>query len=288
MHMQMILVPNSVKKPRVVSSFFPSAIFERPPPPRPLVYAQLASAAVALCVLHLSFVACAIQLRRAARSPALLSFSTHILFYAPLLMSLAGVLAALNLLTLLVHLPLSGSWYAQLASPAVALCTLHLTFVGARGRAIQRSTAALLRPLVLTLCGLNLLRAPASSPPSCSLRSSTKYQAHRPRAPDTALTPNPPSSTLNSHAALLCPLRPLVLIALTLSGLNVLRALVYLPLTLLYRVVALFAALARLRRHPRRTLTSTSTPTRCHCPPRLLRVRAALHLLHAVQGQDFE
>ncbi|KAJ7754461.1 hypothetical protein B0H16DRAFT_1886570 [Mycena metata] len=173
------------------------------------------------------------ELHRAARSPALLSLSTRILFFrAPLLMLLsplillAGLLAALPLLTLLVRLPLTHSWYAQLASAAVAICALHLSFVA---RAIQRSAVA---------GGVGAW-----------------YFGHTvPASNDTAINTGSPeldAQLRTLHAVLLRPLGPLVLsslIALALSALNLLRlVLVYLPLALPYRFVVLFADLALAR-----------------------------------------
>ncbi|KAJ7163574.1 hypothetical protein C8R43DRAFT_1233168 [Mycena crocata] len=174
------------------------------------------------------------ELHRAARSPAVLSLSTRILFFrVPLLLLLsplillAGLILSLPLLTLLVRLPLSHSWYMQLGSAAVAVYTVHVYFVA---RAIQRSVVA---------GGVGAWYFSYSIPP--------------PPPSDTAPGWNTGSPALDAqvrivNAALRRPPGPFILaalVALLLSTLSLLQLiLLYLPLALPYRFIALFADLA--------------------------------------------
>ncbi|KAJ7927522.1 hypothetical protein B0H13DRAFT_1970740 [Mycena leptocephala] len=183
------------------------------------------------------------ELHRAARSPALLSLSTRVLFFrSPLLLLLsplillAGLVLSLPLLTLLVRLPLSHSWYMQVASAAVAVCALHVYFVA---RAVQRSVVA-------GGVGAWYFEYSLPAPPPA------------PSAQFAAVSLNTGYAELDAqlrilHAALLRPLGPLVLSAifsLILSGLSLLRViLLYLPLALPYRFIALFADLALTKIH---------------------------------------
>ncbi|CAK5274784.1 unnamed protein product [Mycena citricolor] len=86
------------------------------------------------------------DLRRASRSPGLLALATRILFFrAPLLLLLSpiillgGLIASLPLLTLMIRLPLSHTWYLRAASAVVVFSTLHLYF---SARSLQRSAVA--------------------------------------------------------------------------------------------------------------------------------------------------
>ncbi|KAJ7666263.1 hypothetical protein DFH06DRAFT_1470426 [Mycena polygramma] len=184
------------------------------------------------------------ELRRAARSPALLSLSTRILFFrSPLLLLLsplillAGLILSLPLLTLLVRLPLSHSWYMQLASAAVAVCALHVYFVA---RAVQRSVVAGGVGAWYFEYSIPAPPPPPSGQPFSGGGLNTGY-------------PDLDAQLRILHAALLRPLGPLVLSALfslILSGLSLLRVvLVYLPLALPYRFIALFADVALTRIH---------------------------------------
>ncbi|KAJ7485391.1 hypothetical protein FB451DRAFT_1431343 [Mycena latifolia] len=175
------------------------------------------------------------ELHRASRSPALLSLSTRILFFrAPLLLILsplillAGLILSLPLLTLLVRLPLSHSWYMQLGSAVVAVCALHVYFVA---RAVQRSVVA---------GGVGAWYFTYSVPAPSAGGWNTGYA-------------DLDAQLLTLHAALHRPLGPLVLSALfslLLSGLSLLQlVLLYLPLALPYRVIALFADAALARVH---------------------------------------
>ncbi|KAF7360400.1 hypothetical protein MVEN_00769900 [Mycena venus] len=155
------------------------------------------------------------ELRRAARSPR----PPRPLHACPVL--------PLPLLTLLVRLPLSHSWYMQAASALVAFCALHVYFVA---RAVQRSAVA---------GGVGAwyfdYTVPAP-PPSSQFDLHTGY-------------PFLDAQLRVLHAALLRPLGPLVLgalFSLFLSFLSALRViLLYLPLLALpYRFIALFADLA--------------------------------------------
>ncbi|KAJ7126113.1 hypothetical protein C8R44DRAFT_979977 [Mycena epipterygia] len=177
------------------------------------------------------------ELHRASRSPALLSLSTRILFFrAPLLLILspllllAGLILSLPLLTLLVRLPLSHSWYMQAGSAVVAVCALHVYFVA---RALQRSVVA-------GGVGAWYFEYSISAPPPSSGAWNTGYAEL-----DAQL--------LVLHAALHRPLGPLVLSAifsLILSGLSLLQlVLLYLPLALPYRFIALFADVALTKIH---------------------------------------
>ncbi|KAF7316418.1 hypothetical protein MIND_00160600 [Mycena indigotica] len=176
------------------------------------------------------------ELRRAARSPALLSISARILFFrAPLLLVLSplillvGLILSLPILTLLVRLPLSHSWYMQLASVVVAACALHVFFVA---RSIQRS-------LVAGGIGAWYFRysIPAGAPNDVW---NTGY-------------PELDSHLRIIHAALLRPLGPIVLSALfslILSTLSIVQVVLYwLPLALPYRFIALFADIALSKVH---------------------------------------
>ncbi|KAJ7512663.1 hypothetical protein B0H11DRAFT_3010 [Mycena galericulata] len=180
------------------------------------------------------------ELHRAARSPALLSLSTRILFFrTPLLLLsplilLSGLILSLPLLTLLVRLPLSHSWYMQLGSAVVAAFTLHVYFVA---RAVQRSVVA-------GGVGAWYFEYTIAAPP--------------PGAAALAAGLNTGYTELDAqlrilHATLHRPLGPLVLSALfslILSALSLVRLiLVYLPLALPYRFIALFADLALTRIH---------------------------------------
>ncbi|KAJ7100278.1 hypothetical protein B0H15DRAFT_796909 [Mycena belliarum] len=175
------------------------------------------------------------ELHRAARSPALLSLSTRILFFrAPLLLILsplillAGLILSLPLLTLLVRLPLFHSWYMQLSAAAIGICSLHVYFVA---RAVQRS-------MVAGGVGAWYFTHSVSAPSSGGWN--TGYAEL-----DAQL--------LTLHAALHRPLGPLVLsalVSLLLSGLSFLQlVLFYLPLALPYRVIAIFADTALARVH---------------------------------------
>ncbi|KAJ6488046.1 hypothetical protein C8R45DRAFT_1213992 [Mycena sanguinolenta] len=177
------------------------------------------------------------ELRRAARSPALLSLSTRVLFFrAPLFLLLspfillAGLILSLPLLTLLVRLPLAHSWYMQLASALVAVCTLHVFFVA---RAVQRSAVA-------GGVGAWYFDVSIPAPPHAGFDLQTG-------------SPVIDAQLRIVHAALLRPLGPLVLAALyslLLAFLATLRTvLLWMPLALPYRFIALFAdaALARIQ-----------------------------------------
>ncbi|KAJ7064884.1 hypothetical protein C8F01DRAFT_1128586 [Mycena amicta] len=177
------------------------------------------------------------ELRRAARSPALLSLSTRILFFrAPLLLILsplillAGLILSLPILTLLVRLPLSHSWYMQLGSALVAACALHVYFVA---RSVQRSVVA-------GGVGAWYFRYSIPAPGSGGGVWNTGY-------------PELDSQLRILHAALLRPLGPIVfsaLFSLVLSALSVLQVvLYYLPLALPYRFIALFADVALSKVH---------------------------------------
>ncbi|KAF8190310.1 hypothetical protein K438DRAFT_1971186 [Mycena galopus ATCC 62051] len=189
------------------------------------------------------------ELRRAARSPALLSISTRVLFFrAPLLlflsplMLLVGLILSLPLLTLLVRLPLSHSWYMQVASALVAICTLHVFFVA---RAVQRSAVA---------GGVGAWYFDYSIPAPPPLPSGPHAHAFAAGGFDLQTgSPLIDAQLRIIHAALLRPLGPLVLAALfslLLSFLSALRVvLLYLPLALPYRFIALFADLALAKIH---------------------------------------
>ncbi|KAJ6588831.1 hypothetical protein B0H19DRAFT_1101385 [Mycena capillaripes] len=175
------------------------------------------------------------ELRRAARSPALLSLSTRILFFrSPLLLLfsplilLAGLILSLPVLTLLVRLPLSHSWYMQVAAAAVAVCALHVYFVA---RSVQRSVVA-------GGVGAWYFEYSIPAPPPGGLNTGYAELDAQLRI---------------LHAALLRPLGPLVLSALfslILSALSILRVvLLYLPLALPYRFIALFADVALTKIH---------------------------------------
>ncbi|KAJ7211352.1 hypothetical protein GGX14DRAFT_624438 [Mycena pura] len=185
------------------------------------------------------------ELQRAARSPAVLSLSTRILFFrTPLLLLLsplillAGLILSLPLLTLLVRLPLSHSWYMQVGSAAVAVYTLCVYFVA---RAVQRSVVA---------GGVGAWYF--------------SYSIPAPQLEPLASAPAPfggwntgyedlDAQLRIFHATLLRPLGPLImsaLFALVLSSLSLLKVvLYYLPLALPYRVIALFADLALTKIH---------------------------------------
>ncbi|KAF7319042.1 hypothetical protein HMN09_00240400 [Mycena chlorophos] len=176
------------------------------------------------------------ELRRASRSPALLSLSTRILFFrAPLLLVLsplvllAALILSLPIMTLLVRLPLSHSWYMQLASAFVAFFALHVFFLA---RSIQRSVVA-------GGVGAWYFRYSVPVPADGGIWN-TGY-------------PELDAQLRIIHAALLRPLGPIVLAALyslILSLLSVTQvALYWLPLALPYRFIALFADLALAKIH---------------------------------------
>ncbi|KAJ7741406.1 hypothetical protein DFH07DRAFT_1063977 [Mycena maculata] len=184
------------------------------------------------------------ELQRAARSPALLSLSTRILFFrAPLLLLLsplillAALILSLPLLTLLVRLPLSHSWYLQLGSAAVAAFTMHVYFVA---RAVQRSVVA--GGVGAWYFNYSIAPPPpgSSGPASLAAGLNTGY-------------PELDAQLRILHAALHRPLGPLVLAALfslILSMLSLLQLiLLYLPLALPYRFIALFADIALTKIH---------------------------------------
>ncbi|KAK7044643.1 hypothetical protein R3P38DRAFT_2879943 [Favolaschia claudopus] len=199
-------------------------------------------ALVPLALALLSIRRLPIELRRAARSPALLSVSTRVLFFrvplllllSPLLL-LAGLILSLPLLTLLVRLPLSHSWYMQLASVLVAVCTLHVFFVA---RAVQRSAVA---------GGVGAWYFNHSIPaPHFSGDNAGGFDLQ-------TGSPVIDAQLRIMHAALLRPLGPLVLAAIYSLGLSFLSALrvvlVYLPIALPYRFIALFADMALSKIH---------------------------------------
>ncbi|KAJ7647161.1 hypothetical protein FB45DRAFT_892582 [Roridomyces roridus] len=176
------------------------------------------------------------ELRRAARSPALLSLSTRILFFrAPLLLLLsplillAGLICSLPLFTLLARLPLSHSWYMQLGSALVAFFTLHVYFVA---RAEQRSFVS--AGVGAWYFGHSI----AAPPPGSGAFAESLNTGY----------PDLDAQLRILHAALHRPLGPLVLSALFSLILSVLSSLqvvlVYLPLALPYRFIALFADMA--------------------------------------------
>nr|GAT57339.1 predicted protein [Mycena chlorophos] len=176
------------------------------------------------------------ELRRASRSPALLSLSTRILFFrAPLLLVLsplvllAALILSLPIMTLLVRLPLSHSWYMQLASAFVAFFALHVFFLA---RSVQRSVVA-------GSVGAWYFRYSVPVPADGGIWN-TGY-------------PELDAQLRIIHAALLRPLGPIVLAALyslILSLLSVTQvALYWLPLALPYRFIALFADLALAKIH---------------------------------------
>ncbi|KAJ6595738.1 hypothetical protein DFH09DRAFT_1410560 [Mycena vulgaris] len=170
------------------------------------------------------------ELHRAARSPALLALATRILFFrAPLLLLLspllllAGLFLSLPLLTLLVRLPLSHAWYTQLASGLVAFFTLHVFFVA---RAVQRSVVA-------AGVGAWYFSYVPPTPPSGGWNTGS---------------PVLDAQILTLHAAMHRPPGPPILsalAALVLALFSLLQlVLLYLPLALPYRFIALFADLA--------------------------------------------
>lgn len=184
------------------------------------------------------------ELRRAARSPALLSLSARVLFFrAPLLLLLspllllAGLILSLPLLTLLVRLPLSHSWYMQLASALVAIFTLHVFFVA---RSLQRSVVA-------GGVGAWYFDYSVPAPPPAPSDHTSSFATAGGFDLQTG-SPFVDAQLRVTHAALLRPLGPLVLAALFALLLAVLAALrvvlLYLPLALPYRFIALFADLA--------------------------------------------
>ncbi|KAF7325828.1 hypothetical protein MKEN_00433500 [Mycena kentingensis (nom. inval.)] len=210
----------------VLSLVLADAPDERPPPALlhtiPLVTLLTLLSAV-LAYAHLA-------LLRAFIRPVLLVSALAPPF--ALFLSAIIAFAGLPILTLLVRLPLSHSWYMQLGCAFVAACAMHVFFVA---RSLQRSIVA---------GGVGAWYFRYSIPPPST------------GGPGAVLNTGYPELDAQIriiHGALLRPLGPIVLSALfslILSILSVVQVVLYwLPLALPYRFIAVFADIALSKVH---------------------------------------